>query len=848
MSEDFKYLGNNPGTQNVPFLDNVNVQKTVTNFNYSLWGASTKIYLKHVPASWSSDYQNVVQFESKSARDTYFKTNPPITLETEFRIGHDGIIRLPIPYDNLINYNYLLAEYPDAPVPGYQSNIARKQYFYFIKDCKYISPNTTEVVLDLDIWTSYLDEIEIANMQLERGHYPMTLSDVDSYLANPLLNRIGLDTMDVSFGDLCKISTDHQYNLYGDVFYLVATTSNPTSFTKNTTTYNGSPGSNKWNKGLYYFSVAEANWTTWVTNTANNTPAFFQTIKGILVMPVTLFAAGAPSFTFNGVTCYAGIDSVFSIDYTFTKADFGYDNKYQWLTKLYTSPYAIVELLDFNGNKQQIPYEDLYVGKFAMQLFFNIAIANPTARAVVLNIGGNGNSGEFNQIGIDIPVPSMSVNLSPNKKYMFETEYPRAQETAAINNSYNNAVTSAQTGKTIGDANANLSSNITKRLNDQSKDFSEKNVANSEDLLDINIAYNKQMSDANARIQEQSLFLQANSQQGAALMGTSSTIAANAAGVVSSGAATMMQGAGIAGSVNAASAAGAGLGEAVAPVGAMACIPQVAVGAAVLGVANSIGQMAYKESSAEAGWSIYSAIVKKNVEEYYFHNNAYINGTNGGSYSVHTADIGGLFVPELPDIDAEVTIPASNGIVNTNAQNVLDKTNENINYQITNSYSTAESNRGDTLSRALTNNSLNYNTTVGIAANNKDIALAGIQNAINQSYLNDNATYGSPGDHSKWTNGLMALHYHIKTQSDDAIRLAGDYFLRYGYAYNGNCDFSTFNIMKYYTFWKCQEVWLSSDKVNGNVIDRFKSILERGVTVWSNPADMGNVSIYDNTI
>lgn len=805
MSEDFKYLGNNSGTQNVPFLDNVNVQKTVTNFNYSLWGASTKIYLKHVPASWSSDYQNVVQFESKSDRDAYFKTNPPITLETEFRIGHDGIIRLPIPYDNLIDYNYLVAEYPDAPVPGYQSNIARKQYFYFIKDCKYISPNTTEVELDLDIWTTYLDEIEIANMQLERGHYPMTLTDVDSYLANPLLNRIGLDTIDVNFGDLCKISIDHQYNLYGDVFYLVATTSDPTTFTKNTTTYNGSSGSNKWHKGLYYFSVSEDDWTTWVNNTANNTPAFFQTIKGILVMPATLFAAGAPSFTFNGVTCYVGIDSVFNIDYTFTKEDFGYDNKYQWLTKLYTSPYAVVELLDFNGNKQQIPYEDLYVGKFAMQLFFNIAIANPTARAVVLNIGGSGNSGEFNQIGIDIPIPSMSVNLNPNKKYMFETEYPRAQEQAAINNSYDNSILSAQTGKTIGDANANLSSAISKRSNDQALAFTQQDWELKADLLDIDKRYRKFLSDYNSGIQ----FARVQAEIGYNWLAWKKGIN------------NQMMTAGMQGVNN--------------MMGPNAFSPSNLMSMGMTMFALGVGkELAEDEFIAATGLSnlIHSLEIGQSSQ---------INGTAGYSYTYTSPGDEDL-------INKNITVEAQDGLIYDQQVEQYNETLTVINDQANKNYQRVETDRTATLSRALTNNSLNYNTTVGIAANNKDIALAGIQNAINQSYLNDNATYGTPGDHSKWSNGLMALHYHIKTQSDDAIRLAGDYFLRYGYAYNGNCNFSTFNIMRYYTFWKCQEVWISSDKVNGNVIDRFKSILERGVTVWRNPADMGNVSIYDNTI
>lgn len=842
MSEDFKYLGNNPGTQNVPFLDNVDVQKTVTNFNYSLWGASTKLYLKHVPASWSSDYKNVVQFESKEERDAYFKTNPPITLETEFRIGHDGTIRLPIPYDNLINYNYLVAEYPNAPVPNYQSNIARKQYFYFIKDCKYIAPNTTEVVLDLDIWTTYLDDIEIANMQLERGHYPMTLTDVDSYLANPLLNRIGLDTMDVSFGNLCKIPTDHQFNIYGEVFYLVATTSDPTIFTKNTTTYNAG---DKWHKGLFYFSVAESNWTTWVNNTMNSTPAFFQTIRGILVMPRTLFSEGSTYFEFNGVNCYIGLESVFSIDYTFTKEDFGYKNKYKWITKLYTSPYAMVELLDFNGSKQQIPFEDLYVGKFAMQLFCNLAIANPTARIVLMNIGGNGNNGEFNQTAIDINIPSMSVNLSPSKKYLFETEYPRIQQQNDINLSYNNGVrsndtgktnsdASAATGKTNADASADLTSKITKRANDQTKKFSLEDINTNKHTVFNTLVENYH----NWLMQNQYSVTQRDIQYG---MGKVNEELANVGIGLNIVNQSISLGAGLAtGGIAGAMGATASAGNAASSIASM-------TGGGIVSLIGNVPAVSREvlwdddhgyEQSAQGKTGLNTKSIDAGIKL-----NAFIFRNSWGS----------IWEGGVLSGDPSITYhePNSNSRMGLDSNNKTNHTNENFN--------NAESNRTDTLNLSKANNKRSYDQTIAnnkrsydtTAANllaSKGNSEAAIQNAINQSYLNDNATYGATGDHSKWANGLMALHYHIKTQSDDAIARAGDYFLRYGYAYNGNCQFTNFNIMRYYTFWKCQEVWLSSDRINSNVIDKFKNILETGVTVWRNPADMGNVSIYDNTI
>ena len=94
--EDFKYLGNEPGLQTFPLMDNLNVQKTQTVFNWSLWNKNTKLYMRHVPANWSSDYEHVVKFDTEQQKKEYLHTGNPVVLETEFRINHDGTIRLPI--------------------------------------------------------------------------------------------------------------------------------------------------------------------------------------------------------------------------------------------------------------------------------------------------------------------------------------------------------------------------------------------------------------------------------------------------------------------------------------------------------------------------------------------------------------------------------------------------------------------------------------------------------------------------------------------------------------------------------------------------------------------------------
>ena len=448
-----------------PYLDNLDVQKTETNFDYNLWGASTQLYLSHVPAIWNSEYKHTVKFETKAEKDAFFKTNAPIKLSTSFPIKPDGTIRLQIPYNNLINFNYIVAVYPDLPVPGNDVGDIRKEYYYFIEDCKMIAANTTELVLSLDVWSTYIDDINVNNMRLQRGHYPQTLTTVENYLANPLQNRLGIGTTDVTFGDLCKVGAYHSYDLLnGSTQYVVvATTANPTLFSGYTTTFNG--GTNM-ERGIYYFAVPAANWETFVNNTMANTPAFFQTIIGLMMVNSNYVTIGAQTITFNDVVCYTSIGGKLdAINYTFTKNDFNYDSKYAGLTKLYTFPYAVIECIDQNGNTQLIKYEDMYVGKFALSIFTKMCVGNHTSRAVILNVGGDNTQGSFNLYSFDIPIPSTMVNQSPNNAYMFETKFPRIQQQNDIDTGFN-----------ITKNNADVSSAISKRGNDQSKDFGQRNL------------------------------------------------------------------------------------------------------------------------------------------------------------------------------------------------------------------------------------------------------------------------------------------------------------------------------------------------------------------------------------
>jgi hypothetical protein len=101
----------------------------------------------------------------------------------------------------------------------------------------------------------------------------------------------------------------------------------------------------------------------------------------------------------------------------------------------------------------------------------------------------------------------------------------------------------------------------------------------------------------------------------------------------------------------------------------------------------------------------------------------------------------------------------------------------------------------------------------------------------------------------------LALDYYrtrgiqvkVKKQNMNAIARTADTFARYGYAYDGFWDIDSLCLMKHFTYWKTSECWVY-DEGNGNDSAQrgISNIFNKGVTVWSNPDEIGKVSIYDN--
>lgn len=135
-------------------------------FAYNVWTPNTAVLLTTVP--WSNDYRDIVQFDNKSDRADYLERieSPTIGVKYAQYLRPNTPIRLDVPYTVALEYNYLRVSNPAQP---FMADTA-KEYFYFILDVRHIAPNTTEFVVQLDVWQTFGIDMKFGRCYVERGH------------------------------------------------------------------------------------------------------------------------------------------------------------------------------------------------------------------------------------------------------------------------------------------------------------------------------------------------------------------------------------------------------------------------------------------------------------------------------------------------------------------------------------------------------------------------------------------------------------------------------------------------------------------------------------------------------
>lgn len=367
-----------------PHIDNVNVNQWVNEFDYSRYDY-TQMQIQICAVPWDmgeahignrtiSGIGNVVWFETKAKRDAWFDAIPDnkcFRFESKYKELHrDHFIDVPLPFDIASTYNYVRVKYSlfannDSPVL-YENPDGHREWFWFVREVEFLAPNTTRLHLLEDAFQTWMYDVNVSGMMLERGHAPMFETSVDDYLADPIGNAENLLSEDVNYGtvrDIAKTSHEVVFNS-GTMYALVFTTANiagawgsksNSDWTTPGIVYNLTQGVNSY----YVFAVPAANFGTFMSSVTGSIPQFMQTVKAVAFVSSDLLDIGT-SFTFAGTTCY-NVDSTYTdtdIFESFDAEDFGYDERYAGIAKLYTYPYAYLLITDENGNETEVRIEN----------------------------------------------------------------------------------------------------------------------------------------------------------------------------------------------------------------------------------------------------------------------------------------------------------------------------------------------------------------------------------------------------------------------------------------------------------------------------------------------------------
>ena len=780
-----------------PNLDNVNVYKYDNTLDYSRFKPTARLKMCNVP--WCGDYDNVVKFDDDAARDAWFDTleGETVNLDTMFNVKPDGASKVPVPVTSAQGYNYLVVDLPrmtsDAQPLAYAAGDRKRRYYYFIQDAQQLSPNSTRLILTLDVWTTYINEMQFDYVLLERGHAPVAASSVADYLANPRDNSAYLLSDDVNTGGEPYVETARAVKNYSAETQraCIATYANlqgdfGTAAAPKVPAISEPDVSGVLAPRVYSLAVGDLQ--PFLRALETNAPWMKSTVLGVFFAPSDLLAQSSP-FTLWDISITV-LDAVQKIEPFMQPgvADFGYPAQAAGFAKLYTYPYAAIRIGDERGQTSTVRIEDLGANGIQLASAVNLVMPYISIDARLLGIAGATDSltfqtiegrtysygGAWGEYLKSWNLPVMQVTQSAASRAAYTTVYSRAHAKLAADNALASSLASNATAYTnVGNSAKNVTDNNT--VNTEANTAVTAN-ANDWALTGSATSNKKLKSDCDA-----------DNETSTAMTGMqndviSITTANNNASAFASTLGSVVTGGITGGSADAKSAAIGGVADlAVA-------IPTANAAAAISQTSNSLAVTLAKTN----------AIKKTN---------------NAAKFTAETWGIQN----NASNIATTLRNEASTKVANNNA-------------------GVMRTNAGNTKTTGDANASRAYAT-----------AIDAISAGLNQAGVAAPAQFGANANGQSSATAPRSLFAQVVTQRECDIMNAASAFARYGYALMREFSMERMQVMRHFTYWKCSEVWCSG---NGNALESaqgaIKDILIRGVTVWSKPEEIGRVSIYDN--
>lgn len=826
MERDFPHLGDTA----FPHLSNVDVWQYRNNFDYSRWEDNARIKLCTV--NWDADYNNVVNWKSDEARNAYFdglegcKVDEP----TMFQVQPDGTVKVPVPFNAATQCNYLVLDYPVMSTPDNPVSYAapaRNRFLYFCEAVEELAPNTTLCHVQLDVWSTYINSVDVSGMMLARGHAPMASVTATDYLKNPYANQAMLTAPDVTFGTFARTPSVKSHIFNGEVLAVI---------TMSATSWGiwGTKAAGTWRvpaepiylddtPSLLSLSVAPANLAPLLTAMKTKVPQAFQTIRAVWFAPVELVETGEP-YTFAGTSVrrvFANPWTNFEVA-TWSKSDFGYPAKCDDMAKLYTYPYARI-MAHTDAGDIEVKVEETE-GNISVAARLNLAgpfinvdtyvhlggASAPLAFAALSSISMPW-AGDALKTLRSLEIPSFAVYLDAGTVNDYATHFDRAQAETALQNAYSTAVSTATAGR------------------DNARDSADAGYT------DATSGRNHARASINsANVYQSNMYLNAADQQAAGVTESivQSTISYNSAiaqnYITASTTATASIGNGLIGGAISGGPAGMAIG----------------VGTALANTAMSGINLHTLASSQEAA---YKASNLGNIK--------YLTAMYGGSISMASGADYNAILNSYTGGDATGYVGEAQ--VLTRAQNSNQVTlSNNLNYaQAVNDRALIKGGAGAEVNAsgdventgAYTGNAIrSYNTSVSNAGTNRDTARSAIANQIKQAALGAPLEGGAFANAATASSRPLGWVFEVQTQDTGSIMAAASHFARYGYALGQYWDFAGWQVMRDFTYWQCDDVWIIPRACTQGAASLIRSILIEGTTVWREPAIIGATDIWEN--
>lgn len=714
-----------------------------TGFNFAAWTTGTVVSLHWVP--WTSDYRDVVEFANDGELDAYLAQNSSRTVPVKKSVQYvrQGVpIRLDVPFNLAYQHNYLRAHNPNQT--GEAGDIPRT-FYYFIQDVRYVSPTTTELIIQLDVWQSFRRHVRFGRSFVQRGHVGIADSNQMYDNGRVLLSQPeGLDlgseysierVYRKHYGSAQK-TNDYDIIVYSTVDLARAgTLENPKLNTSRGSNFGNLPNG----ASLYWFDNIDE-FQSLMMN-LSNTPWVTQGIISIQAIPKDIITADmceddttdggglGEKKTLHRVTSPHALKPksvVLGKSWREDLASVKLSGRYKNLKKFLTYPYTVIEITTSTGTPLILKPEAISGADITMMQLTHIA--QPGPRIMFSPVGYNKGNGQADT----------------------------GDFAADDGGEFMDMMTGFFNFPTFSLANNGYLSFMASNSNSLAYQHSAADWSQQRALAGNQLSYDQ----ASAGMELNSTMNSIGNNQAIAMTGLTNVTARQHMGVDLASAA-----------VSGAMGGPPLPGKTGAKIGAAGGVPG-AVGGAMMGVASQATNMAH-------------GVIDENSRN---------TGTNIG-------------------VAANDRRTAA---ANANAGYIRD-----------------------------TNKGLADWAAKGDYAN----TIAGINAKVQDAKLTQPTTSGQVGGEAfnLAVHGWL-LSAKVKMVQGGAMRAIGDFWLRYGYAVNRFVDLATvpLSVMESFTYWQFKEVYVTSAYCPEYFKQTIRGILEKGVTVWTNPDKMGRIDYADN--